>query len=374
MLLLVLLLSITVDGLISIPLTKMPTLRQIAKENGIKLPPRSFSKYTQTLNKPEPISIHNFQDAQYYGPVSVGSDGQTFPVIYDTGSSNLWVPAANCSNCGSKTKFDASKSKTYKPDGREFKIRYGSGPVSGYVGDDDVSCGSAKITGQDFGLITDVSGLGTAFKIGKFAGILGLAWDTISILHLKTVFGNMVEQKIEAPVFSVYLSNASGADGELLLGGIDDTHYTGDITYVPLSSTTYWEIALDGLNVKGTSMTTVKKAIVDTGTSLLAGPVSEVKAIAKEVGAIPFLHGEYLISCGKIKTGPSIDIVLNGKNFTLTAADYIIPNPPLCLLGMIGLDVPAPAGPLWILGDPFIRKFYSIFDMGQKRMGFATAV
>ena len=107
--------------------------------------------------------------------MTIGTPGQTFEVIFDTGSSNLWVPATNCTNCGSKPKFNPTASSTYHANGEEFYIRYGSGPVSGFVGVDNVGVGSLTATGVEFAEITDVSGLGAAFSVGKFDGILGLA-------------------------------------------------------------------------------------------------------------------------------------------------------------------------------------------------------
>ena len=221
--------------------------------------------------------------------MTIGTPGQTFEVIFDTGSSNLWVPATNCTNCGSKPKFNPTASSTYHANGEEFYIRYGSGPVSGFVGVDNVGVGSLTATGVEFAEITDVSGLGAAFSVGKFDGILGLAFETISVDHLPPVFVDLVKQgQVEEPVFGVYLSDASGSPGELTLGGVDNTKFTGELSYVPLSSETYWEVALDTITINGASVTTTKKAVLDTGTSLLAGPTADVKAIAAKVGAKPF--------------------------------------------------------------------------------------
>jgi C1A family cysteine protease len=275
---------------------------------------RLFNQKPELLGaSPTDIKINDFQNAQYYGTASVGTPPQTFNVIFDTGSSNLWVPNKKVGLVGLlKHKYDSSKSSTYVANGTEFKIQYGSGPVSGVWSEDTVSIGGLEAKSQLFAEVENAKGLGLAYGIGKFDGILGLGWDRISVDGVKTPFHNLVDEGVLAePVFAFYLGD--NAPGSLVVGGVDSAHYTGDFTYVPLKSEDYWRIALDDLKVNGKSMTTTKTAIVDSGTSLLAGPKAEVAKLATLVGAKPVINGEYSIDFNA--DAPDIEFTKAGKYY-----------------------------------------------------------
>merc|ERR1719456_776995 len=112
------------------------------------------------------------------------------------------------------------------------------------------------------------------------------------------------------------------------------------------------------------------KAIVDSGTSLLAGPTDLVTKLAQTAGATSVMGKEYTIDCSKIPSLPSLTVTLGGgKTFTLEGKDYVLQVSGQCLFAFMGIEVPA--GPLWILGDIFMRKYYTVFDYGNKQVGFA---
>jgi len=215
-------------------------------------------------------------------------------------------------------------------------------------------------------------GLGAAFLVGQFDGILGMAFQSISVDGIPTIFQDLLYSKqITSPVFAFYLPSATGAVGELTIGGIDPAHYTGTLTYIPLSSETYWEVKLDDITLGGTSVSNTHKAVLDTGTSLLAGPTTEVAALAKMVGATPFVNGEYLIDCSTLGNLPNLAFVLGGTDFVLTPTQYTLNVEGMCLFAFVGIDIPAPAGPLWIMGDVYIRQYYTVFDWQNQQLGFA---
>lgn len=317
------------------------------------------------------VVIRDFQNAQYYGSIAIGSPPQLFSVIFDTGSSNLWVPDKKF---GSHNVYDHDRSSTYKSNGTEFSIMYGSGPVSGFLSQDSLQLGGLTVTDQFFAEVNVTKGLGPAYYLGKFDGIFGLAFDTISVDHLKTPFHRMIQiGLLDEPVFAFYLGDRK--DGELTFGGTDKSHYKGELEYVDVTSAAYWSMKLDAVEVKGEKLTKVDRAIMDSGTSLIAGPKDQVATLATLVGAHKFIMGEYLISCSA--AAPDISFVLNDKSYTLTKDEYTLKTGPICLFAFMGIDIPAPIGPMWILGDVFMRKYYTVFDWGtdsrNPRVGFALA-
>lgn len=214
-------------------------------------------------------------NAQYFSEISVGTPPQDFKVVLDTGSSNLWVPSSECGSiaCYLHSKYDHSGSSTYKKNGSEFAIQYGSGSLSGYVSQDTVQIGDLKIKNQLFAEATSEPGL--AFAFGRFDGILGLGYDTISVNKIPPPFYNMIDQGLlDEEVFAFYLSDtANGDESEATFGGIDKSHYTGDITYIPLRRKAYWEVDLDAITF-GDATAEIENTgvILDTGTSLIALP------------------------------------------------------------------------------------------------------
>ncbi|CDQ73281.1 cathepsin D [Oncorhynchus mykiss] len=383
------------SAIIRIPLHKTRSMRRLMSDNGMSF--EQLQDMAKTvggagtnvpINTPSPKvpveRLTNFMDAQYYGVISIGTPPQDFTVLFDTGSSNLWVPSIHCSfldvACWLHHRYNSKKSSSYVQNGTKFSIQYGRGSLSGFISGDTVSLAGMQVTGQQFGEAIKQPGI--TFAVARFDGVLGMGYPTISVRNITPVFDTAMAAKLlPQNIFSFYISRdpSAAVGGELMLGGTDPLYYTGDLHYVNVTRKAYWQIEMNNVEV-GNQLTLCKagcQAIVDTGTSLITGPVEEVRALHKAIGALPLLMGEYWIDCKKVPSLPVIAFNLGGKMFNLTGDDYILKESQMglkiCLSGFMAMDIPPPAGPLWILGDVFIGRYYSVFDRDADRMGFAPA-
>ena len=109
--------------------------------------------------------------------------------------------------------------------------------MSGYYSKDTIHLGDIDVTDYTFAEVDNTKGLGPAWAAGHFDGICGMGWDDISVDHVTTPLRALVNsKKLAANQFAFYLGSG-GAAGELVLGGVDSAHYTGDFATVPVIDT-----------------------------------------------------------------------------------------------------------------------------------------
>ncbi|XP_074854091.1 pepsin A-like [Carettochelys insculpta] len=361
-----------------VSLKKKKSLRQNLQEHGLledflkKHPYNLASKYFPGLASrfaTEPLT--NYMDIEYFGTISIGTPSQQFTVLFDTGSSNLWVPSVYCSSpaCTNHNRFNPSASSTYQATDQNVAIQYGTGSMTGILGYDTVQVGSIADTSQIFGLSETEPG--SFLYYSPFDGILGLAFPSISASGATPVFDNMMnEGLVSQDLFSVYLSSDDQSGSFVMFGGIDSSYYSGNLNWIPLSAETYWQISMDSITMSGQTIACSGgcQAIIDTGTSLLAGPSTGISNILSYIGAS---DGSVRISCSDMSSLPDIIFTINGIEFPLPASAYILDSSGSCSPGFESIDLPTSSGELWILGDVFIRQYYTVFDRANNQVALA---
>ncbi|KAM4038416.1 cathepsin E-like [Anomaloglossus baeobatrachus] len=379
-----------------IPLVKVQTIRQqLRQKNELEefwLQHQSHvfaQKYTQCF--PDSLSmaagstaeyLFDYMNAQYYGQISLGTPPQNFSVVFDTGSSNFWIPSSFCVSeaCRVHEKFHSFLSASYHHGGRTFSIHYGTGELVGVSGKDTLRISNLTIVGQDFG--QSVMEPGRTFVLAQFDGVLGLGYPSLAVGNAVPVFDQIMKQHlVDKPIFSFHLNKDDNFEygGELILGGIDHSLYKGPIHWIPLTDKGYWQIRLDNIKVHGKVAFCPNgcEAIVDSGTSLITGPSVDVKRLQKLIGATPLLFGEFIVDCRHASKLPTVTFTIDNRDYTITPEQYVLKErtdkSSHCLTGFQPMDLTTKSGQLWILGDIFMSKFYSVFDREKDRVGLAKS-
>nr|CAL07969.1 aspartic proteinase [Cynara cardunculus] len=238
------------------------------------------------------VALTNDRDTAYYGEIGIGTPPQNFAVIFDTGSSDLWVPSSKCYTslaCVIHPRYESGDSSTYKRNGTTASIQYGTGAIVGFYSQDSVEVGDLVVEQQDFIETTEEDD--TVFLARDFDGILGLGFQEISAGKAVPVWYNMVNQGlVEEAVFSFWLNRNVDEEegGELVFGGVDPNHFRGNHTYVPVTRKGYWQFEMGDVLIGDKSSGFCAggcAAIADSGTSLIAGPTAIITQINQAIGA-----------------------------------------------------------------------------------------
>jgi len=366
-----------------ISITKVQSPRYRLMKQGLWPTYRKYKEAKRLENKAAVLAtvgqnVNDYEDFEYVGNITIGTPGQPFIIILDTGSANLWIPDTTCKSCKKKEKFTSSQSTTYKANGQKFSIQYGTGAASGFLGVDTVT-----FIGNGQNLVVPTTTFGQATKIDTDLqqdvadGILGLAFQTLAVDNVVPPLVNAINQNLlDNPYFTVYLQEKGAADnvpgGVFTYGGMDATNCGSLIAWQPLSSATYFQFKMASISVGSYSSSKGWDVISDTGTSFLGGPQAITDALGQAVGATyNDFYGAYFIDCNA--TPPPLTIKIGANSYTLTEKQMIVDaGNGQCYWAMFPFDFGG-MGPAWILGDPWIRQYCNTYDLGGKRIGFSAA-
>jgi len=307
------------------------------------------------------IPVKDYMNTQYFVDVQVGTPPQTFTVVPDTGSSNLWIYSSKCWSiaCRLHKRFNAKKSSTYKANGEAFDIQYGSGAVDGFVSEDTVTFGDGTSSTMQFGEVKKSKG--PSFLVSKMDGILGLGYDTISVDKLPTF---MESNNLTDKSFGFYL-HTNPTESYMTLPGFDETGLTKIATHNVIEKT-YWNINLTSAKQGDKAVdTTGFMAAIDSGTSLIVGPKKIVDPLIEGITVDK--------TCKGVDSLPNITLAFDGTDYVLTSEEYVLKVTSLgttqCVMGFMSAKTPDNFHYL-IVGDVFMRKYPTFFNGNDNTVSF----
>jgi|Transcript_23185 hypothetical protein len=311
----------------------------------------------------EHVPIKDYMNTQYFVNIKLGSNEQEFTVVPDTGSSNLWVYSSKCHSvaCLTHTKYNAKKSDSYEEDGQDFDITYGSGSVKGFVSKDICKLTDDVTAKMSFGEIQKVKG--ATFLVSQMDGIIGLAFDQISVDTLPTFMSATTD--IEDKSFTFYLKDKA-EESYMTIPGVDTDLGLEEIATHKVIEETYWNLNFTKMTgPNGDVDVTGYKAAIDSGTSLIMGPNSLIQPLTEGITVAK--------DCAGVDDLPNITFTFDSTDYVLTPADYVLKETAgkqtQCIMGIMGADLPDDFKYV-IVGDVFMRPYPTKFNKNDSTVTF----
>ncbi|KAI9245404.1 aspartic peptidase domain-containing protein [Helicostylum pulchrum] len=394
-------------------------------------------KHARGIHHKRDANLYNDYGSIYLIDVQVGTPPQHFELALDTGSADLWIPGSLCPNSVCPlARFNEKSSTTFVPSNEAFNITYGIGNAHGTYATETVTIAGATVENQKFGyvdttenILTEVKTLegstytptissgdnsstyGTDFRMD---GIFGLGYPFLTASVDKPYnpffFNLKAQNKISKNIFSIFLNNSEsyGNSGEIIFGGIDESKYTGEISYLPVVKTDrrtqtlatvsdfgFWQVYGQGISVKNGIQKDIQVKfdntvpfVFDTGTTLSYLPTSVLEpiidaAVGKANVAYDKVNNYFQIRCSMAKENTRIEVVMSTTaevtttpvTMSVPIADLIFPmdteqvsTASVCMFGIVPT-----AGTIFI-GESLLRSVYQVYDAELNRIGIAGAV
>lgn len=404
----------------------------------------------------------------YFGHIKVGAPStQDFTVVFDTGSGHVVLPSTYCTSetCrvhnrydprGSKNAVDVDYDGTPVEPGSprdQITVAYGTGEITGQFVNDRLCLGLKdqlnvlpggrveKPSNNDSASVAttqETQEIGEAdphcieirivmatemthepFHAFAFDGVLGLGLDSLALAPEFSFFGEMTKQKrLEQPSFGVFLAESDDEVSEISFGGIAPEHIKSELSWAPVAMPElgYWQVSITKLRIGNRTLDFCDdgqcRAVVDTGTSLLAVPRGVADELQDSLEAAlvdPPADKDGTLNC-KHALGNELHFEIDGATLTLSPGDYSRASVQMqdenddswsalepgkssepsvqddseekpakkvessCRPTIMPLDLPEPLGPkLFIWGEPVLRKYYTVYNWQEKSVGFGLA-
>lgn len=318
-------------------------------------------------------------DISYYIQVKIGSKGDKstvnpFNLVVDTGSFYTWVYSQNCTSaeCSAHNRFNVADSTSAQVTNDQFSIAYTSGNVAGTVAIDTMSF-SGFTSPQHFGLANDIDSSFSNFPID---GIMGLPPMDKSPDTFPGIISTLYKQSlISTRVFGINLGRGADSQdqGSFTIGGLDDSKYTGNISYTPaLNNSQFWELPVANTFIDGSKVDFggSRTALIDTGTTLLIMSPADALKVHSFMAGSQTDGSNFVIPCN---TTISLSFEFSGRQWPVSPSDYVGASyneeSGLCISNIQGIQFD---NNRWIFGDVFLKNVYSVYDMESLQVGFAN--
>ncbi|KAF9228884.1 acid protease [Gyrodon lividus] len=305
----------------------------------------------------------------WFGAVTVGTPPQIYTVAFDTGSSDFLLPGVDCgASCDGHALYDPASSLTSVNLDEPFVVGYESDHSAfGHQYKDNVTIVGLTATDQ---ILNVASHYSEDFQTEWFTadGVMGMAFPSVSRYTQSPVFYTLITQgQTDEPVFAF---NFADPQPELYLGGTNPDMYTGDFTYTQVTEVGYWRVNMENIVVNGEVCLTNVDSIIDTGSDLIHGSLDDVATFYELIGGVPVPgnHQFYAFRCDDI---PSVSFTFGGTSFPISAGSLIFDHskedPSVCYGAIVARNEP-----YWVVGAVFFDNVYTVFDVANTRVGFAT--